>query len=551
MLEGNRNLANVNESVMGEIISHGVKAKKEHIIKNIIPRKLAQNHIKRRYWIHDLEFFDTTYNCIGVSVSSLIGNSKMSLSMAIRMLYREIIKLTNEQSGGIGFINFDKDMSSYITDESDDEISEQIRELYNDLNVYVRKGCEKAYITLNFGLDTTQNGRRLSRIMLKEYEAGDSEGNPFIFPNLVFKVKSGVNSEIGDINYDIFEKSCEVTSKCMMPTYFNCDSSLNRLTEPELIGIMGCRTRVVNNLFGKKTSINRGNIACVTINLVQISLESNNDIELFKDKLNEVMEDSKELLIYRFNTLSDKNNFRYLKEKRLYLGSENNDNKEMLRNGTLSIGFIGLWDAIGILLKKKITKNDILKNYQRLAYEIIEFMRGNINKYTAEENLNFSLLASSAEGVSGEFPKYDKENYKNVKGVLKKDYYSNSFHVPVNIDIGCFEKIIAEGAFHKLCNGGAITYIELNEIPFKNIEGIKELILFAQNQDCSYFGINFPLDTCQECGYVGKIEEKCPSCSGKKILKLRRVSGYLADINKFTKGKYAELKERKANKVYI
>jgi ribonucleoside-triphosphate reductase len=333
----------------------------------------------------------------------------------------------------------------------------------------------------------------------------------------------------------------------MVPTYFNCDCSINKTSNSELIGTMGCRSRVVNNLYGDNTSIKRGNIACVTINLVQLALESKNNFGVFKENLNEIMEDSKEILIYRFNVLANKRSFKYLKEKNIYLDSEEDDNKKILRNGTLSIGFIGLWDAMAVLLGRKISKDDILGQYHRRGYEIINLMRKKIDKYTKEENLNFSLLASAAEGVSGKFPEYDNVNYSDVIGTIDKEYYTNSFHVPVNIELSCFEKIAAEGAFHKLCNGGAITYIELNEIPIENIEGIKDIVKFAQMQDCSYFGINFPLDICKTCSFTGTINEKCPKCQGKNILKLRRVSGYLADTKKFTLGKYAELKDRKAN----
>lgn len=548
MYRSNRNLANTNESIAGQLIDYGTKVKKEYVLKDVIPTDLAKYHIDRKCWIHDLEFFDTTYNCIGVNVTSLIGHEKVSLSKAMRMLYREIIRLTNEQSGGIGFIDFDKDMSAYITNESDDEIAEEIYELFNDLNVYVRKGCEKAYITLNFGLDTSENGRRFSRIMLEQYECGNSEGKPYTFPNLVFKIKDGINSQEEDRNYDIFQKSCEVTSKCMIPTYFNCDCSINYDADPHVIGIMGCRTRVVNNIFGEKTALNRGNIACVTMNLVQIALESGNDLCRFKEKLNKVMEHAKELLIYRFNTVCQNNDFSYLREKKLYLDSEQS-NEIMLRNGTLSIGFIGLWDAMEILTHKKINKESILKDSASTAYEIVSFMKDKVSQYSIEEKMNFSLLASAAEGVSGEFPKYDKEKYKEDKWIADKEYYTNSFHVPVNIDISCIEKIMSEGPYHKLCTGGAITYIELKEVPIGNIEGIMDIIKFAKKQDCSYFGINFPLDVCRKCGFKGMIGKNCPSCGSSEILKLRRVSGYLSDSCKFTHGKYAELKARKANEI--
>ena len=546
MFKNDRGLANLNECCVEKIVTLGTKHKKDYILSNIIPESLSQYHNKRSFWIHDLEFYDTTYNCIGISAKDLIGDVKIPLSHAIRKLYRGIIRLTNEQSGGIGFVNFDSDIAYYIANETEAEITEELWQLYNDLNVYVRKGCEKAYITFNFGLDTTKIGRMACRSILNAYENGDDCGRPFIFPNLVFKLKKGININNDDINFDIFNKACRVTAKCMIPTYLNCDSTPNKEVEAYKLGVLGCRTRVVDNIFGEKTTINRGNIACVTINLVQLAIESNNDIDIFKDKIDTVMDSAKDLLIHRFNYLCNNANLNYINGKNLFLDSDKN-NKDMLKNGTLSIGFIGLWDAIGILLDKKITKKDILFKYKDLAYNLVLFMNNKIQKYRNDKNLNFSLLASSAEGVCGEFAKYDKIAYKNSKILLDKDYYTNSFHVPVDLNFSCFEKIISEAPFHSLCTGGSITYIELKEVPINNIEAVKEIIEFARNEGCNYFGLNFPLDYCCKCGYKGIIKDSCDLCKSEDIFRIRRVSGYLATIDKFTQGKYAELKNRIAH----
>lgn len=539
----NRSLANLNESSSGKIVGLGNEIKKKYVLSNIIEPEIALYHHKRLLWIHDLEFYDISYNCVGISTKNLLGDKKITFSNAIRKLYREIIKLTNEQSGGIGFINFDSDLAYYITDETDEEITEEISQLYNDLNVHVRKGCEKAYVTFNFGLDVTKNGRRVIEAILNAYLKGDEDGRPFIFPNLVFKLKSGVNINSCDKNFDMLQKACNVTSKCMIPTYLNCDSIINRNVDSHKLGILGCRTRVVENIFGEETTLNRGNIACVTINLVQIAIESKNDINKFKESIEEIMNISRDLLIHRFNCLCSNSQISYIREKEIFQNNTKS-NEDIFKNGTLSVGFIGLWDAIGIIVGKTITKEDILVNLRDLAYDIVSFMGDKVEEYKEKEKMNFSLLASSAEGVCGEFAKFDKEKYANKNIKLEKDYYTNSFHVPVDLEFSYFEKIIAEAPFHKLCKGGSISYVELNEMPSNNIEGILDIVNFARNEGCNYIGINFPLDSCCNCGFIGTINDNCTICNSNDVLRLRRVSGYLAQSDRFTKGKLSELRDR-------
>ena len=186
-----------------------------------------------------------------------------------------------------------------------------------------------------------------------------------------------------------------------------------------------------------------------------------------------------------------------------------------------------------------------MKKYANEAYEIVQYMRKYTDKITEKEHLNFSLLASAAEGVTGKFAQYDAQNAGKGYDVCKKGYYTNSFHVPVSVEMNYRSKIDFEGKFHKLCNGGAITYVELKEMPGKNIEAVEEIIEYAYSRDCNYMGINFPLDNCLECGYIGRIADHCPWCKSDHICKLRRVSGYLSEDKSFTLGKRKELADRK------
>ena len=539
-----RNLANSNMNASAVIVKAGEDAEKKRILSSVVPEKARIAHETKLIHMHDLEYYDTTYNCLGVNVADLIGNMEVSFSMALRQISRAIISLTNIQSGGIGFLNFDTDMAFYVKEESVDELSDELRELYMDLNSFSRKGCEKAYVTFNFGLGCSDAARKVSFAMLKAYEMGDEYGKPFIFPNIVFKMQASINVSGESPNYDVFLAALKSTAKRMVPTYFNCDSSCNKMADSTQIGIMGCRTRVVDNLYGEKSGLKRGNVACVTINLVQIAYQSTGNIELFLDLLRKVMNDAKDSLIYRYNILLSKADFSYVYRMNIYKDSESKDASLTFRNGTLSIGFIGLWDALSVIYHKEWNCIEEMENYLDEAFHIVSFMRMIVNSYVKETKLNFSLLASAAEGVTGNFAEYDSIHMGKGMAVAEKGYYTNSFHVPVNVKTDYIEKIRFEGRFHHLCNGGSITYIELDEMPDGNIEAVREIVEYAYNNDCNYIGINFPLDNCCDCDYVGKILQQCPCCKSRNIRRLRRVSGYLAEVDQFVKGKKFELLDR-------
>lgn len=538
-------LANRKSNASGEIVAVGQDYKKDFVLKEMIPKKNAIKHNSRTCYIHDLEYYDITYNCIGISVKDLIGNRDRSFGNMLLALHRSIVELTNMQSGGIGFINFDSDIADYIHNESDLEIIDSFREFFLNLNMNTRKGCEKPYVTFNYGLDTDEKARRASFLMLRAFEEGDERKSSFVFPNLVFKLKAGINLEKSSANYDLYKKSLSVTAKKMIPTYFNCDSISNKEFLAENIGIMGCRTRVASNINGQLGAFNRGNVASVTLNLVQLAYLAERNIKKFYKLLEENLEDAKELLLHRFYTLVCKGQFDELYDKKYYLDSEKCDAEVMLKNGTLSIGFIGLWDAVSVLYGFHLDCKERMERYADKAYKIVQYMREYTDRITEMEKMNFSLLASAAEGVTGKFAQYDAQNTGKGYDICKKGYYTNSFHVPVSIEMNYRSKIDFEGRFHSLCNGGSITYVEVKEMPGKNTEAVQEIIEYAYSKDCNYMGINFPLDNCLDCGYTGKIADSCPYCKSDHIRRLRRVSGYLAEDKSFTSGKRKELENRR------
>lgn len=539
-----RELANSSMNAAGKIVKAGEDFEKKRILDKVVPELYSKAHQERRCHMHDLEFYTTTYNCIGLNVQDLLGERAYTFRAAVRKLSREIIAVTNIQAGGIGFLNFDADMAVYVMDESMDELVENIRELFLDLNIYSRKGCEKAYVTFNFGLDTTDAGRKISFAVLKAYSMGDENGNPFIFPNLVFKLHQQTNVGKSTTNHDLYLEALKSTSKRMVPTYFNCDSAINKAANPEKIGIMGCRTRVVDNLYGEKSGLKRGNVACVTLNLVQMAYESVGDIEHFISLIKQAMDDAKDSLLFRYKTLLANADFSEVYRRQLYKDSEYRDAERSFRNGTLSIGFIGLWDAMSVIYGREWDQITDMEEYLDDAFCIIHSMREMTDLYIKETGMNFSLLASAAEGVSGSFASYDAMHAGRGMHVAEKGYYSNSFHVPVNVEADFIEKIGFEGRFHHLCNGGSITYIELEEMPEGNIEAVREIIEYAYRNDCNYIGINFPLDNCNQCNFIGRISSNCPKCGSSDIRRLRRVSGYLAEADRFVQGKKFELFDR-------
>ncbi|SEQ56534.1 anaerobic ribonucleoside-triphosphate reductase [Butyrivibrio sp. TB] len=543
--------ANMKKNAMQMVYSCGQNIIKTNVLTATIPLKLAQLHENCSYHIHDLEFYKSTYNCLGLSISDMVGGKNIGFAHMLRQLFRGIVDLTNRQSGGIGFINFDEDASHFVGEETREEMVVLLNEFFNDLNSLSRKGCEAPYVTLNIGLSTSEKGRKVSSAILDAFIEGDAERKPFIFPNLVFKLKKGVNMVIDDCNYDLLQKAYRVTAKHMIPTYFNTDSSYNKTFDAKSLGIMGCRTRVASNVSGDKDgALNRGNIASLTINLPQIAYKSHKNLTSFYLELDELLDSAKELLLHRYTTLAESATLQWLAEKKYYLGHckflDTLDNTDMLRNGTLAIGFIGLWDAVGIINDGINGIEDIEKHYEE-GLEIVKHIREYTDKLTKETGLNFSVLATAAEGTTGRFAKYDQTHMGEGHIECQKGFYSNSFHVPVELSIPYWKKCEIEGPFHALCNGGAITYMEFSEMPYHNVLAVQMAIEKAYKEDCGYIGINFPLDICSCCGYRGRLTDICPKCSSKKIDRYRRVSGYLAEEKTFADGKKAEVQRRRSH----
>ena len=337
----------------------------------------------------------------------------------------------------------------------------------------------------------------------------------------------------------------------MIPTYLLCDCEADKNVDPLKLSIMGCRTRVVDDVHGIIGAIGRGNIDNISINLPRLALETaaeTTDVEsriaIFKEKWVEVAEITKDILIERVNKTckSDISLFPTKQEYKLWCEDINEVGlSEAFKHGTLSLGFIGLSEAFEILTGEKYWIND--KN-RFTALEIVSFMRKYVDSLRDNLHMNFSLLATSGELISGRLVEIDKKLYSNE--VLNKGFYTNSFHIDVDSKLPAYKKLEIEGPFHIYSNGGCISYVELSEAPFGNAEGLDELVEVAIKSGVHYLGFNFPKDVCSECGTSGTFD-KCPSCGSRHITRIRRVSGYLEVQDFFAKGKMNESKTRKAN----
>jgi ribonucleoside-triphosphate reductase (formate) len=412
-----------------------------------------------------------------------------------------------------------------------------------------RAGAQVPFSSLNFGTDTTDEGRMVSRAVLEAFRRGLGQGETPIFPNLVFRVREGINLNPGDPNHDLYRLALQVAARRMNPTFSFMDSSFNRAYGDE-VSYMGCRTRVIANRHGAEVSAGRGNIAPVTLNLPRLALESKGQQELFFVQLDRLMRIAARQLLHRYEVLSrlQVRDLPFLMGQNLYLDSEklgpNDTIREVIKNGTLALGFIGLAETLNMLIGKHHGED---AEALELGLKIVEHMRRRADGYADEYDLNFVLVATPAEGLAGRFVKMDRERFGTIPGVTDKEYYSNSFHVPVYYTMSMFDKIAAEGKFHCFCNAGHISYTEMEAPPANNIDAVDSIIRKMAASDFGYGGINFPIDECRSCSQSGVFGDTCPGCGSTDIRRIRRITGYLSTDERFNEAKLNELRDRKVH----
>ncbi len=400
--------------------------------------------------------------------------------------------------------------------------------IHNLNTMHSRAGAQVPFSSVNFGTDTSPEGRMVIKNYLLATDAGLGHGETPIFPISIFKVKEGVNYFKEDPSYDLFRLACRVSAKRLFPNFSFLDSSFNKpfLVDGDFnteVGYMGCRTRVLANVCGPSVTPGRGNLSFTSVNLPRIAIKhgialgerDKADMKGFYKELDETMELVKNQLLQRFECQCSKTraNFKFLLGSHVWINSENMDDttrlRTVLKHGTLSIGFIGLAETLKALIGEHHGESD---KAQKLGLEIVEHMRKNCDEYTKEYNLNFTCLATPAEGLSGRFVAIDRSIYGKIKGVTDRDYYTNSFHVPVYYKTTVKHKMEVEGPYHKFTNAGHISYVELDGDTVNNVDAFESVVRIMHDNDIGYGAINHPVDRDPVCGYVGVIKDVCPRC---------------------------------------
>lgn len=586
-VETDRDNANVGNNFSSKLLRIASESNKWHNLYNM-PKHLAKAHELGELYFHDLDSYNLTTNCLHIPTGEVLSRgfntgygtikAPKRIETAAELSCILLQSTQNDMFGGQSHPDFDNDMAQFV-EPTRNEIREELLELgieekrlddlvekklrsrihqamqgvvYNLNTMHSRAGSQVPFSSVNLGIPNSNDAALICEIFLREYEKGLGKGEQPIFPNIIFRVKKGVNREQDDPYYYLFKIACEVASKRMNPTFMNIDADFNKeyYDKGYIPATMGCRTYLMKNVNGEPGCKGRGNIAPITINLPRIGIEANKDINKFFEILQNRLTLAKEVLLHRYSILKKLKvkDLPFVAGQGLMRGSEDlmpDDSIEpILKQGTWAIGFIGLAETLYALIGSHNGETDEARN---LGLKIIKFIREYTDKLVEETQLNWSCYATPAEGLSGKFIKKDKKIYGIIKGVTDKEYYTNSFHIPVNYNISIKDKIDIEAPYHKLCNAGHISYIELDDSPSPEV--IMEIINYAYKRtNISYIGINFHIRYCKECGTsIENNLNSCPKCNSKNIQGISRVTGYLSLDERFGPGKYEERLDRRSH----
>lgn len=452
----------------------------------------------------------------------------------------------------------------HAAEETDRTTFQAMEALVHNFNtLHSRAGAQVPFSSINYGTDVSAEARMVIRNLLLATEQGLGNGETPIFPIQIFRCKKDINFDPGDPNYDLFELACECSAKRLFPNFSFQDAPFNleyyREGHPETeIGYMGCRTRVIGNVYDpdKEITFGRGNLSFTSINLPRLGILSDGNIEKFYTLLDEKMKLVADQLYERMLVQARKHvcNFPFLMGEHCWIDSEQLGPRDsidkVIRHGSLSIGFIGLAEALIALTGKHHGDSE---ESQKLGLEIISYMRKFCDDLAEKTKLNYSLLATPAEGLSGRFLRIDRSRFGKLKGITDKEYYTNSFHIPVYYNITIFDKIRLEAPYHALTNAGHISYVEMDGDTALNLEAFTKVIRFMGEQGIGYGSINHPIDRDPVCGYSGIIGDHCPCCGRSDFEgedhvgfeRIRRITGYLVGtVDRFNDAKRAEVKDR-------
>ena len=444
-----------------------------------------------------------------------------------------------------GYLKIEKKyLSEYVDDKTIDKIQkfavkytdkevekatyQAMESFIHNLNtMHSRAGAQVPFSSINYGLDTSAEGRLVMEQLLLATEAGLGNGETPIFPIQIFRVKEGINYNPGEPNYDLFKLSCRVSAKRLFPNFSFIDAPFNLQYYREgdyntEVAYMGCRTRVMANAYDPKKEVvcGRGNLSFTSINLPRLGIEAHGDVEKFFEMLDEKMDLVIDQLKARFKIQANKKvyNYPFLMGQHVWLDSDKLKNTdkvgEVLKHGSLTMGFIGLAECLKALIGSHHGESE---EARELGLKIISHMRERVDEETKKTHMNFTLIATPAEGLSGRFVRIDKKRYGIIEGVTDRDYYTNSFHVPVYYKISAFNKIKIEAPYHNLTNGGHISYVELDGDPTQNLEAFEQIIRCMKESGIGYGSVNHPVDRDPICGYTGIIKDVCPYCGRREF----------------------------------
>lgn len=588
-IETDRDNANVGNNFSSKLLRIASETNKWHNLSTM-PKHLAKLHELGDLYYHDLDSYNLTTNCLHIDTGALFAKgfntgygtikTPKRIETAAELSCILLQASQNDMFGGQSHVNFDNDLAPYVgyTREElqeeyaplqavmnasafknfiENKLSIRIHQamqgiVYNLNTMHSRAGSQVPFSSLNIGLPLTEDAALVCEAFLLEYEKGLGNKEQPIFPNIIFRVKKGVNREPGDPYYSLFQLATRVAASRMNPTFMNIDADFNAYYYHKgiLPATMGCRTYVCANINGPEGPNRRGNNAPTTINLPRLGILAKGDLNTFWSLLDKKLIQAQESLLHRYQVLKNLKvkDLPFVAGQGLMLGSENlsaNDSIDpILKNGTWAIGFIGLTETLMALTGHHHGEN---KQSRELGYAIIQHIRNFTDQITQETRLNWSCYATPAEGLSGKFIVQDRQRFGIIPGVTDKDYYTNSFHIPVDYPISIIDKIQIESPFHKMCNAGHISYIEVDGYP--SATTIERIIRYAYStSNINYIGINFHLCYCKNCGHtINDGVKTCPSCGSMNIQGISRVTGYLSLDERFGLGKSAERNDRVAH----
>ncbi len=623
-----RSNANVDgDSAMGKMLQFGAEGSKEFAKTFLMKPEHTEAHDNGDIHVHDLDFYATgTLTCCqsdpiplferGFNTGHGFLRTPQSISSYTALAAILLQANQNEQHGGQSIPNFDYAMAEgvnktyrkslknnlakynkfagkkvsakfdkitlgddeklaklrvpqVIIDESKTDTEKQTLQamegfVHNMNTMHSRAGAQVPFTSINFGTDTTAEGRLVTHSFLNAAESGLGHGETPIFPISILKVKEGINYNPEDPNYDLFQRSLEVTGKRLFPNFVFLDAPFNLQyyksgdyrTE---VATMVCRTRVMSSVFPESygMAVRRGNNSFTTINLPRIGINhgiatderKQPDWDGFYKELDEKMELVAEQLLERYEFQAERTvrNFPFLMGQGNWFESEklklDDKLRDVIKHGSLSIGFIGLAEALVAMMGVHHGESE---EAQKRGLEIVKFMRDKCDELAKKHTLNYSLLATPAEGLSGRFTKIDEAVFGKIKGVTDKEWYTNSFHVPVEFASDAIGKILIEGPYHAYCNAGHITYVELDGDPSQNLAAVEKIVRVMKESNVGYGSINHPVDRDPVCGYNGIIEDtKCPNChrieDENHFERIRRITGYLVgDLERWNNAKKSE-----------